>query len=329
MRAVTRRRADAAFEKKLALIRRLCEERPPDAQTQLAPLLGDASHFVASEAAKIVGELEIAALAPALEALFRRVHDGEQPDRGCAVAFAALGSLEMLGAPARDIFLLGSKMVRREPDGAAIVDVAIATRIRAVSALLDLDGDRALFHALSLFGDSEPEVRAGLARALGYLGTEAALAALYTKLLAGDTTEVLGACLSGLMVGDAARFFPIVAEYFDEDDDDLASLAALAIADRPTPQAFDALRAAVERFDAAPRLRTFLLAIALLRREDAETYLLAAVRSAPVAVAEHAIHALAIHRHRDHIAAAVREAVAERKSAQLRRAAAAFASAID
>ncbi len=320
MHTVKRRKPDAGFDAKVALIRRLREERPADAQMLVAPLLEDASHFIASEAAKIVGELELAALGPALEALFRRVHDGEQPDRGCAVAFATVASLDTLRAPARDVYLLALKMVRMEPDGASIVDVAIATRIRAVTALLEMDGDRSLFQALALFGDDAPDVRAGLARALGQLGSEAALSALYTKLLAGDTTDVLGACLTGLMMGDPVRFFPIVSKYLDGEDDDLASLAALALAEVPRPETFATLRDVVDRFGTAPRARALLLAISLLRSPESEAYLLATLRDAPEVLAEHAVHALAVRRHRDEIVSAVRAAVAKRKSARLRRA---------
>jgi hypothetical protein len=83
--------------------------------------------------------------------------------------------------------------------------------------------------------------------------------------------------------------------------------------------AFAALRDAV---DAVPRsaMATVLLALALLRCEEATAHLLGTVERAARAIAAMAITALALHKHDDGIAGRVRSIVDARREPRLREA---------
>jgi hypothetical protein len=89
------------------------------------------------------------------------------------------------------------------------------------------------------------------------------------------------------------------------------------------PAAF--ARVVAAEHDTVPRtaVATVLLALALLRREDATAYLLETVERATPAVAVMAIGALALHSHDDAIEARVRSLVEARAQPELRQALAA------
>lgn len=212
-------------------------------------------------------------------------------------------------------------MVRLEPNGeGGLVDIAIPIRIAAASALVETEGDDALFDVLPLLADSEADVRAGSAKAIGALQTAAAASALFVKLISGDSSaDVSGACLSAMLVVDRERFAPLVVSHLAHDDDDLASLAAIALAESRVPQALDAIRAAIECHGDKPRSRALFVAMAVLRSEESERYLLDCLKRSPVHLAEHALYALAIHRDRTELADAVRAIVKARKSRELQR----------
>lgn len=309
---------DDGLEGKLARLRALERESPPTAVDEIAKLLEDKSPFVAARAAEVAEQLAMTSLREPLLATLRRVLDGQQADTGCRVAAAVLGALAKLEVEAADEYLRAMKLVRRERHGTGYVDSAIPVRLRAAEALATSRRATAVLDIVTLFGDEESEVRAGAAAVLGMFRADAALAALYAKLLSGDASpDVLGACMAALARADSARFVPVVATYLDSEDDTLAELAAVALGDSRAAAALPLLRATIERGTRGRRQSTLLLAVSLLRTDGALDYLIEVVRRGAEPAAIAALQALRIHAELPSLGERVREAVEARRSKKL------------
>src|SRR5688572_3095261 len=185
----------------------------------------------------------LAAKEPYLVAAFGRLaaYDGKlSPSTALLRIVEALSKLE---ADEPDVYRAGLKFERHEWTG----DTGVPVRIEAAHALVTTRSSRALVEITPLLADREAAVRAGAARAIGRLGSEGAAAALHLKLLIGDAdSEVLGACLGGLLEADAERYLPIVGAYLDGDDDRLAELAAVALGESRAPAAVELLSRGLE-----------------------------------------------------------------------------------
>src|SRR6185312_11242080 len=84
-------------------------------------------------------------------------------------------------------------------------------RVSCAAALFETRYPFALLEATALLADREPNARSGVASVLGDVGGQGAEALLRLKVLAGDgESDVLGACLSGLLRADFARGLPFV-----------------------------------------------------------------------------------------------------------------------
>jgi hypothetical protein len=168
--------------------------------------------------------------------------------------------------------------------------------------------------------DPEVAVQIAAAEAIGVHGGSGAAALLRLRLaLADGPSEVVGACLAGLLRVDVERYLPLVAERLHSRDARVVELAAIALGETRSVAAFTVLRDAMAT---TPRsaMANVLLGIALLRRDEATAYLLETVEHAAPPVASAAIAALALHEHDDAIASRVRDVVDSRAEAMLREA---------
>jgi len=245
--------------------------------------LGHERSFVVGRAADVAAELG-PELAAELVAAFARVTAAED-DRECMAADAVLKAMAKLGVGAPETYLAALRMRRmiRVVDGYA--DVAASLRAHAAMALVETGFSAALEEVAPMLADLEASVRTAAAEALGVLGGSGAAAVLLLKLSVGDQdSDVLGACLSGLLRLDVDRYLPTVAKYLGDDDPRLVELAALALGETHAAPAFVALRDVLET---VPRsaVSTVLLALALLRRDEATALLSETVERAPPAVA--------------------------------------------
>jgi hypothetical protein len=130
-----------------------------------------------------------------------------------------------------------------------------------------------------------------------------------------DDPRVLGECLDAMFALDAPGSLPFACELLDRGGD-AAEAAALALGSSRLAAALPALRAWVERSPGA--LRTGLTAIAMLRREEAFSYLVDLVASGDHRPASEALKALALHRTDEALAGRVHAAVVERDDPELR-----------
>jgi hypothetical protein len=100
-------------------------------------------------------------------------------------------------------------------------------------------------------------------------------------------------------------------------EDETAEVAALVLAESRLPEAFDILRSWWEQVKAPELRRTGLLAIAMLRQDEALEFLLSLVADGMTSDAKDAIAALRIYQQDDRLWQRVCQIVEERGNANL------------
>jgi HEAT repeat protein len=191
-------------------------------------------------------------------------------------------------------------------------------RIAAARALVATGCRDALLELVPLLADKEFEVRAGVADAIGALGSPAAAAVLHLKLLTpGENLDVRLACITALLHCLPSRYLRLASEYLDGDDLDVAEIAALALGEWRDPSALPLLRRALEGRRAGRFTASVLVAIAMLRTDDAPEHLLLVLEGAAEPIAKQALDALAVHAHVPRVAMRVREIVERRGAVSL------------
>jgi len=281
----------------------------PTSETSAAVLRGAlerGASFVVAAAAKLVAENDLHALAPLLAPAYLRVAD---KDPGCRAKVAVVEALERLGRDEPDVFLHAARCRQMEAAWGPPVDTAANLRPLGAAGLAASLHPEAGAAVARLLADSEWTSRAGAARAAARLPPDVAVPLLVLRAEIGDLEpQVLGDCFRALLDADAARGLAFVAARLDGKEE-VAEQAALALGESRLETAVAPLCEYAERV-AGPRRATALIALALLRRDEAVAYLVALVREANEKTATAAIDALAIHKHdarvRDAVLAAVK-----------------------
>ncbi len=176
-----------------------------------------------------------------------------------------------------DVFVPGVRLVQLEPVWGGREDTA--AELRGVCGLAFAHAYRgdALDVLADLLADRERVARVAAAQALGDAGHPDAAALLRFKLRVGDDeAEVLSACVGSILVL-APRTAQAFVESLLDGDDDRSCAAALGLAERRLASATPALIAWCERLKPATRGRAGYLALALVRADDANAYLLGRV----------------------------------------------------
>lgn len=232
----------------------------PEGATALRSALESPHAPVVARAATAIREQGLDGLGAAMVAAFDRFFD--EPDPSCAAKTALAEALDHVEHRDERPFLRGVSHVQPEPAWGGPVDVATALRVRCGFALARLGGPDVLDVLADLLGDPEISVRAGAARAIGYLGRGTPL--LRLKLHGKDEPEVLADCLASLCRLDADAGLRFGRRLLGRSAD-VREAAALALGESRLPGALPVL---VEMLDAAARpadRRTVLIAIGLLR----------------------------------------------------------------
>ena len=154
-----------------------------------------------------------AAKTPAeLAAEFNRIlSKGPKADKGCVALTRAARALVDTDYDDADLFRRGMKHVQMEPVWGGREDVAAELRAVCGMGLANTHDPNALRDLVDLLTDREWIARAGAARAIAAMGSEAAALLLRLKILLGDKeTEVLSDCMLGLIDIEGARAFPLI-----------------------------------------------------------------------------------------------------------------------
>jgi HEAT repeat protein len=267
-----------AFEAQVAALDAM---RQQPAETRAEPLrkgLGAKNNFIAAKAADLVRELHLSALTPDLLTAFDRFFENpEKSDPQCWAKNAISRALATFEYQEPDVFLRGMRHHQWEPVWGGRSDTAGTLRSTCAFALVQCRSvieAELLTHLLELVADNDKAVRAEIVRAIEQVGsTSASLLLRMRALIGNDEPEVLGACYSGVLHLEAVRAIPWVSRFLLPADDTSAE-AALAISATHSPEAFEALRSALENAS-DPWFRSVVLsAIALTRQESATEFLL-------------------------------------------------------
>jgi hypothetical protein len=224
-------------EEALLRLEAIRRDASPGGAAEVRTALGSDRSVVVQRAAEVAAELGFD-LSPELIAAFARVAASED-DRECMAADAVLKAMAKLGIRAPDTYLVALRTRRMVKVDNGYVDVAAPLRAHAAMALVETGYISALEEVAPMLADAEASVRTAAAEVLGVLGGSGAAAVLLLTLRTGDRdSDVLGACLEGLLRVDVDRYLPTVAKYLAADDARLVELAALALGETHSAAAF-------------------------------------------------------------------------------------------
>ena len=288
----------------------------PEGRKQMAKALGSKSNLVAAKAARIVGSAQWIELTDDLVTAFDRfLKRGSELDKGCVALTAIARALYSLDYREAELFLSGMKHVQLEPVWGGSEDAAVELRSVCAMGLATTTFPDKLRELVNLMVDSEWQARAGAARAIAAVGSEAASLLLRFKALTGDKEpEVLADCFGGLLDVQGAEAVPFVASFGAGRDKEVREAAILALGASRRGDAVEWLK---QRFGgvADPETRQcILLSLATSRTEAAIEFLLGVIRSGSAHTSAMAVSAMEINRADQRIREEVEKAVQARSA---------------
>jgi hypothetical protein len=174
-----------------------------------------------------------------------------------------------------------------------------------------------LLECVTLLADSEVPARAGAVRAISESGQQAGILLLRYKALIGDKDEeVIAECFAGLLRLAPAESLEFVATFL-QSSEEIAERAALALGESHLAAAFPLLQEAWHATSQATLRRTLLLAMAMLRLDEAVEFLLTRLAEDGEKSALVALAALALYGRDEVVRSRIQEILAKRKSTEL------------
>jgi HEAT repeat protein len=251
-----------------------------------------------ARAAAVVADGDRVELAPDLAGAFDRfMTDPLRTDPTCAAKTALVEALARLDAPADEVYLRGIRHRQPEPIWGGTEDTAAPLRAAAAQGLARSAHPDAPLELARLLADSEVDARIGAARALARSIHPGALSLLWHKAVSGDgEAAVMVEVYGGLLALDPERAIGLVGEALSSANELTAEAAALALGESRQAAAYEPLAAALAAGPEPSLRRGLMLALALLRTEEALARLLAAVRAGSSWEQRDALAALAMFR---------------------------------
>ena len=233
-----------------------------------------------------------------LAAEFSRIlNKGPKADKGCVALTRAARALVEADYDDPDLFRRGMKHIQMEPVWGGREDVAAELRAVCGMGLANTHDPHALRDLVDLLTDREWIARAGAARAIAAVGSEAAALLLRLKILLGDReTEVLSDCMLGLIDVEGGRAFPLIESVADSAGEELREAALLALGASRRADAIEILKARYEGTADSAAKKCILLALSSSRTEQALDYLCGLIREGSKATADAAISSMSLHR---------------------------------
>ena len=311
-------RPPKALEERLDALRALERSpEPPDPEVVRAALRSKTGAVVAL-AARIVAGRELRGLADELGPAFTRL--SERPverDPGCRGKVAVAKALRALDEWEDAVFVPGVALVQHEPVWGGREDTAAELRAECAMAFAHSGREDSLEVLADLLSDGERAARAGAAQALGDSGRPDAVALLRYKVRIGDPEpDVVATCLGSILALAPRTSLPFFARLL-EGRDERAEAAALALGTSRLAAALPLLLAYCGGAAGDARERTGYLALALLRDDAANDFLLGVVRDGEPPDAVAAARALATFRDDSRLAARLDAAAEGRERAVL------------
>lgn len=286
---------------------RTVDPASPAGLDKLRAALRAPTGFLVAAAADVVAEHHALSLVSEFGDAFSRLReDGVKRDPGCRGKLALAKALHALDDWEERVFVAG--LTVKQEEGWGREDTA--GELRGVCGIAHAHFGRpdALDVIAELLLDGQRVTRVAAAQAAGDTGRPDAAALLRLKLLVGDAeAEVLSACLESMLslARDATIDFAV---RLLREHDERAEVAALALGGARIAEAFEPLSAWCVGANSEQRHRVGYLALALLRSDAANAYLLEAIRDHGKLDALAAANALATFKDDDALRALAREA---------------------
>jgi hypothetical protein len=297
-----------------ALIDALNQIRPdPTAETGLATLgkvIGSQYGVAVAQAARIVSQAEIYALAPDLvEAFDRFMVKPKDRDPGCLAKQAIAEALYRLEYSDETLFLKGIRHRQWEPIWGGQVDTAPKLRGTCALGLVRMNYPAVMVELADLLADPDPEARIGAARAVAYSENDMGVALLRLRVKVGELPPVMGECIAALLQLAPAQSLPLAQSLLEagrKDSDprqaiETAEIVALVLGESRLPEALPTLQHWWRRTTHPDLRRTALFAIATLRQDEAIQFLLEVLAEGTAREAAEALNALELYRGDQHL----------------------------
>ncbi len=273
--------------------------------------LGTKNAFVAAEAARIIGDYELPGFEPPLlDAYERFLPAPVKSDPQCAAKTAIVGTLSRLQVHETDFFIAGIRYEQWEPAYGDPVDTAATLRGWCAMGLAQTGHASAMRHIARLLGDHDASARAHAIRAMLASGNDEAVAPLlrYKATTGDESPEVMSECFEALLEVDGERAVDFVSEFL-YGEVIAAECAAMALGNTRLGDAFVSLRVWHATLLNPGTRSVAALALAMLRSDASQEYLLQVIRGESSSAAIEAIKALAIYKHDMAVRARVKEAM--------------------
>ncbi|MCY7323878.1 MAG: hypothetical protein LH660_19280 [Phormidesmis sp. CAN_BIN36] len=300
----------------------------PTSETGIATLrqvLNCKYSVAVSQAAKLIGESELHLLIPELVAAFdRSIATDADPDPGCLAKMRIAEALYRLDHSNEALFLQGIRHRQMESARGGKEDTAAALRGACALGLVRMNYFHVLRELADLLADPASEARTAAARAIAYHGSEQGIPLLRMRVLIGDQPSVISECLTALLQIDLEGSLPLISRCLYArkspvgEDAELAEVAALALGETRSSKAFEILQTWWKQIRTPELCQTGLMAIALLRHDQAIDFLLSLIADGRLEDSKTALSALSIYRADTGLWQRVVEAVDLRDEAALR-----------
>ena len=287
-----------------------------DAAATLREILASRSSHALGRAAEVAAELHLHELVPELVAAFdRMMEDPIRRDPACRGKTGLVEALQLLDAAEADVYRRAIRHVQLEPVFGGKQDTAPELRGAAARGLVRMNHPDALLLLAELLADPEPAARRAAARAVAYHGGLGSLPLLRLKALTGDADpDVVGDCLLALLQISPDDSLSFVERFLQGE---WAEIALFALGESRAPGALPRLQRFFEGTADPDLSRSALVAIAMLRSDEAIEWLLARIAGEPGPIARQAVEAFGIHRTDERLVARVRDCVDARQDVDL------------
>jgi hypothetical protein len=261
--------------------------------TVLRQILGSKQSIAIAQAVKVIGDGEVRALIPELAAAFPQfMVNGAEIDPSCKAKQRIAEALYKLDYAEEALFLEGIHYRQMESVWGGSVDTAAALRGTCALGLVRMNYPDVMSELADLLADGDAEGRIGAVRAIAYTAHPQAVPLLRFKARIGDEDpQVLSECFTGLLQLSPAPSVPLIASFLNSTPE-ISEMAALALGESRQPQAFELLKSWWQRGVVSELRLTGLLAIAMLRQDNALDFLISLVATGNKRDREGAIAAL-------------------------------------
>lgn len=265
---------------------------------QLKQILSSKYGVAVARATKLIQRAEIHSLLPDLIPAFDRfLTDPIKTDPSCLAKIAIADALYRMEFNLAEPFLKGIRYTQMEPVYGGQMDTAPQLRITCALGLVRMHYPQIFTELADLLADPETPVRIGAAQAIAYTeDRDRGAPLLRLRALCGDEPEAIAAYLQGLLQLDPQPSLSLVSQLLHSSSPPAQELIALLLGESHRPEALEILTAWWQHTRDLQLRQTGLVAIAMIRSDQAFEWLLTVISQGSEADARAVIEALRSYR---------------------------------